>query len=303
MKPSSSSPSSRRVVAMPSAFEDVGSERVDVTAGEDVGDLPDADDRQTRLADPCQVVRARGLEREVVPVRGAPVGAGLALEGPGDDAPDRVLAHQLPARDAARLVQLLERNGLLVRGDLEDRVGGGVDDPLAGALVLLAEPLDDLGARCGDVADDPAPRRLAERVDHVVRKAIRVRGHRLLGDHAHQLPVAGGGVLAGRVLAQATCDGRRVIARRAPHEREHVAEPERLHVRKVEPADGVRDVLQRARPGIAVRIGVGQRTRTNGIEHDQASAAAHRRNATSRRGKAGDGRRPSPRAGGITSAL
>src|SRR2546430_12355688 len=42
----------------------------------------------------------------------------------------------LPGEDlsggAARLVQLVERNGFLVGGDLEHRVGGGVDDPLAG---------------------------------------------------------------------------------------------------------------------------------------------------------------------------
>ncbi len=34
----------------------------------------------------------------------------------------------------------------LVGGDLEDRIGGGVADRLAGADMLLAEARDDLGA-------------------------------------------------------------------------------------------------------------------------------------------------------------
>ena len=127
---------------------------VDVAAGEDVGDLPDAVHRAARVAHRREVVRAARLEREVVPVRRPLVVARLADERAGDHAPDRMPAREDLAGDAAAVVELLERDRLLVRGDLEDRVGGRVDDPLPGLLVLLSELLDDLRPRRGPVAED-----------------------------------------------------------------------------------------------------------------------------------------------------
>jgi len=106
-------------------------------------------------------------------------------ERPRDHAADRVLAGENLARDPARLVELLERDRVLVRGDLEDRVGARVDDPLAGALVLLAELLDDLRPARRLVAEDAAARPVHERVDHLVGEAERVRRHRLRRHDAH----------------------------------------------------------------------------------------------------------------------
>ena len=57
------------------------------------------------------------------------------------------------------------------------------------------------------------------------------------GDDAHQLPVAGGRVLALRALQQPARDRRRARLRRAALQRLDVAEPERLEVGQVEPAD------------------------------------------------------------------
>ena len=130
------------------------------------------------VADERQVVRTTRLEREVVPVRRSLVVPGLAGERPRDHAADGVLAGQDLARRLAGLVELLERDRLLVRGDLEDGVGRRVDDPLARPLVLLAELLDDLGPRGGPVAEDAAAGLVHERVDHVVREAVRVGRHR-----------------------------------------------------------------------------------------------------------------------------
>ena len=131
---------------------------VDVAAREDVADLADAVHLLARVADEREVVRPPRLEREVVPVRRPLVAPRRAGERPCDHAADRVLAGEDLARGAAGLVELLERDRLLVRRDLEDRVGGGVDDPLAGALMLLAELLDDLRARGGLVAEHAAAR-------------------------------------------------------------------------------------------------------------------------------------------------
>ena len=118
-------------------------------------DLPDAVHRHAGLADERQVVRLPRLEREVVAVRRALVVPGLADERPRDHAADGVLAGEDLAGDAAAVVELLERDRLLVRGDLEDRVGGRVDDPLPRLLVLLAELLDDLRPDAGLLPSTP----------------------------------------------------------------------------------------------------------------------------------------------------
>ncbi len=161
-----------------------------------------------------------------MPVRRPHVVARLARERPRDHAPDRVLAGEDLARCAASLVELLERDRVLVRRDLEDRVGGRVDDPLTRLLVLLPELLDDLRPRRGLVADHAAGCRVHKRVDHVVREAVRVRRKRLRRDDAHVLPVAGRRVLALRAREQTAGDGRRAGLRRAAFELLDVAEPE-----------------------------------------------------------------------------
>ena len=173
---------------------------VDVAVREDVADLADAVHLLAGLANERQVVRPARLEREVVPVRRPDVVARLTRERPSDHAPDGVLAREDLARRTAAVVQLFERDRLLVGGDLEDGVRGGVDDPLPGPLVLLPQLLDDLGPRGRRVAEHAAGRAVHERIDHVVRESVRVRRKRLRRDDAHVLPVAGGRVLALRPL-------------------------------------------------------------------------------------------------------
>src|SRR6266498_670402 len=119
---------------------------VDVAAGEDVADLADTVYLHAGVSYEREVVRLLRLQREIVAVGRTLVVARLADERARDHASDGVLARQDLARDPRRLVQLLERNGLLVRSDLKDGVRRRVDDPLAGLLVLFSELLDDLRA-------------------------------------------------------------------------------------------------------------------------------------------------------------
>src|SRR4029453_4647493 len=97
------------------------------------------------LAYERQVVRLARPERPVVAVRRARVVPRGADERPRDDAADSVLTREDLTGDATGGVELFEWDRLFVRGDLEDRIGRRVDDPLAGALVLLADALDDPG--------------------------------------------------------------------------------------------------------------------------------------------------------------
>ena len=168
---------------------------VDVLPREDVADLADPVHLHPRVTHEREVVRPPRFEGEVVPIRRAFVVAGRADERTCDHASDRVLAREDLTRDAAAVVELVERNRLFVRGDLEHRVGRRVDDPLARALVLLAQLLDDLRPRRCLVPEHAAPGLVHERVDHVVWEAMGVRRHRLRRDDAHQLPVPGRRVL------------------------------------------------------------------------------------------------------------
>ena len=61
----------------------------------------------------------------------------------------------------ADLVEPLQPEMLLVRADLQDGIGGGVADRLAGPDVLLAELLDDVGAGGVLVAENAGQLRLA----------------------------------------------------------------------------------------------------------------------------------------------
>ena len=61
-------------------------------------------------------------------VGSALIAAALPYKGPGDDTAYAVLAVELLAGDAAVFVKLLQRDYLLMGGDLEHRVGRGVDD-------------------------------------------------------------------------------------------------------------------------------------------------------------------------------
>ena len=245
---------------------------VDVDAGEDVPDLPDRVHLIPRLAHERQIVRLLGLQRPVVPVRRAHVVARLTFERPCDDAPDRVLARQDLARDLASPVELLERNRVDVRRDLEDGVGRGVDDPLAGSLMLLPQLLDDLGAGSRLVPEDTTTRLVHEGVEHVERKAVRIGRQCRWRDDAHQLPVAGRRVLALRALDEPARNRRRAGLRRTALERLDVAEAERLEVREVEAADGASDVPQRVRTFVSERGRVGQFARAHRVQHDDACA-------------------------------
>ena len=194
----------------------------------------------------------------------------LADERAGDDASHGVTPGQDLSRHTAPFVELLERDRVLVGRNLEDRVGGGVHDPLPRLLVLLAELLDDLRAGSGLVSEHPAPRPVHERIDHLVRKAVRVGRKRRRGDDPHHLPVPRRGVLPLGALDEPPGDSGSSRLRRASLERHDVPEPERLQVGQVEAADCACDVAERVRALVAVIGGVRQLPRPDGVEDDHA---------------------------------
>jgi hypothetical protein len=136
--------------------------------------------------------------------------------------------------------------------------------------MLFAELLDDLGAGSRLVAEHPPASAVHERVDHVVRKAVRIGRHRLGCDHAHQLPVSRGRVLALRALDETARDGRRSRLRWTPLQRLDVTEAQRLQIGQVKAANRPGHVSERVRALVAVLCGIRELPGTHGIEHDDA---------------------------------
>ena len=198
---------------------------VDALAGEQVADLADGVDRHARTAQLVEVRPARGREREVTPSPGALEGAGLAAEGPRDDAPDGVLAVHDPTRRGACRVQLRLGHAVDVRGQLRHGVLRRVEDHAAVAQRLGAVVADHRQAVVGAVADEAQGGRPLERGDDVVGEAVWVGRKRRRRDRAHELPVAAGRILAVTLRREPSVQRGRG-GRRYALQRQDAAQPE-----------------------------------------------------------------------------
>ena len=208
-----------------------------------------------------------------MPAVGALERLGPAPEGPGDHPAHRVFAGHRRPHGAAAGVQLVRRDHVDVGGDLQHRVHRRVDDEVAGAQVLGAEALDRLDAVRGLVAQHPAAGELAHPVDHVRGKPLRIGGQRRRRHHSHELPVAGGRVLAGAQRTQPPVHDRRGRRRHAA-QREDRAQSQPAQDREVQPAHDLGQVPERVGAGVAVGVRVGQRAGAAGVEHHDHRPAA-----------------------------
>ena len=184
----------------------------------------------------------------------------------------------------------------LVRRDLEDRIGRGVADRLAGPDMLLAEFGDDHGARGVSVAEDARQVRLARSArpsaslgkhGTVSREIAPVEHHR----HAGDLPMAGWRVLALRDFdpvaeaplrlrrrdrdRAAPCRSRPPPPRRARAGRDLAAAAARSASPSRSPSPsraGRGDMAERVGALVAERAGVLGAADPDGIEHDQDRA-------------------------------
>ena len=99
--------------------------------------------------------------------------------GPRDHTPHCVVPGEHRSGSAAALIQFLERDHLLMRRDLEHTVRRSVDDPLSGPHLLLSVFSDHLCSGAHFIADHAAPRLLRELIEQLLRKSLRISGHRL----------------------------------------------------------------------------------------------------------------------------
>ena len=122
--------------------------------GEDIADLAERDDIAPGRRQAIEQGRFRRRDGEIAAIGGARESRAIgASERPRDDAADLERQGQF-ARDAADLEQAIETESFLMRGDLQHRIGRGIDDRLAGRHMLFAKFDDDLGAGCMLVAEE-----------------------------------------------------------------------------------------------------------------------------------------------------
>ena len=195
-----------------------------------------------------------------------------AEERPRDDAADVVLAaHQL-ARDRADAPQLLDRNDLLVRRDLEDGVGRGVDDRRAGAHVLFAELVEDHRPRRRLVAERlPADAPLVFG-DDVGRKSVRIGAERILDDEPHHFPMPGRRVLPRADLGHPPERAARRLGRCRLRKRVQQPEPREGRQRRML---RVEHVAERVRALVAEVFRVRQLADAEGVTDDDDGAISH----------------------------
>ena len=256
---------------------------VDPDAGEHGVHLAHGVHRHAGVVDLLEVGAPRRLHGVVVAARGALERARLADERPRDHAPDRVLAGHDLARLLAVRVELLDRHDLLVRGDLEHRVGRRVDDQIAGLHVLGAEVGDHLGAAVGAVAEDPAAGRRPQLLEDLLREAVAGRSASALGVTTpiiSQWPVIvslpGPSGCSRPWSTGDSAGGTPAIGRIEPS-------PSAAERRQVEAAGRLGDVRERARTRVAVLGGVRQLAGAAGVEHDHEGPAWHGRDSVSAR--------------------
>ena len=237
-------------------------------AGEDIMDLAHRQGVQPRPGNGIQHGFGRRLQGEVMAVGGTAEGfGGGAHIGPGNDPSHAVLPGENRPGLAAGVIQLLQRDQLLLSRHLEDGVGGGIDDPLSGFQLLLAVVPDHLRAGIGQIAQ-PAPAGLAFKfLQNLLWEALGIGGQRLGGHHAADLPVADGGVLAhGGLPEPGHRTGGGIRLRQAVHAVD-AAKARSDHMGDVENAGGLAGA-QGVHPHVPELLRIGHGADAEGIQYN-----------------------------------
>ena len=248
--------------------------RRNASAIKDIADLsdgmyPDVMTRQT-----IEQIVGR-VECVVAPVRSARERSRNADEGACDHAIDLEGRHEHRASPLAPIVQRLEGHDLFVGRDLEDAVGGRVEDRPPGAHMLRAEFLDDLRAGGRHISERLPATDRRERLRDLGGKAVGKGRKRNRGVNARHLPVTRDRVLPLRRFTEPCDESRRFGNRFDTPNRGQVTEAEPLEIRKREPTHASRHVTDRIRSRrVTVRRRIGERTNSTGIENDD-DASCH----------------------------
>ena len=225
------------------------------------------------------------LDCVVASIRRPPKSPRSPQERTGDDPVHVVRRPEHLAGAVAPFIELLEGHDLLVRRDLEDRVGRRIEDGTPALHVRCAELLDDLGPGGRHISERQLAGYPRKSLDDLRRKAVGVGREGDLGDDAHHLPMAGYRILAAAAFAQAGDAGAAGFATAAtPGISAEQSKPEAFEIRQRQRAQTTRDVADRVGPGcVAVRIGVGKCADASRINDDRHHAHKLRRFSSRRK--------------------
>ncbi len=194
--------------------------------------------------------------------------AGRAHKWPRDHPAHLVLAAQDGAGRFANFVQFIKRNDLFVGRDLEDAVGRRVDDGLAGRHLFSAQFIEDDGPRGRDITQ-PAAACFRLILGHdLVGEAVGIDREGAVHVDAHQLPMAGRGVLAGGDLGHLAVGGSGVRLGLDSVQNGDVGQSQGLQIGQMQPADGLRNVAQRVAADIAVGRGIRRFADADAVQND-----------------------------------
>ena len=159
--------------------------------------------------------------------------------------------------------------------DLENRIGGSVDDPRAGALLLVGKVVDDRRSAGHAVGEDRPTRGFGKSRNHIDWKAVWVSGKRFGQMKASDLPMPRRRIFPRRPREHGAPRADGIRFRFDTRNRCDVAQSETRHVGEPEPADRAGNVADRIAATIAVRRTIGRFTASYPIEHeDQRSPVA-----------------------------
>ncbi|MNC22616.1 hypothetical protein D3C75_706210 [compost metagenome] len=214
-----------------------------------------------------------GFDGIVMPVGGPFKGSRLPHKRAGNNAANRKFRAQskLPG-DLTGLVQLLQRNNLLMGGDLEYAVRRRVYNPGAGLHMLLTQLVQNFRAGRRFITEDAPAGAPGEFLQQFRREAVRVGVERSGNPQAHNLPMACHGVFAYGLLRHFAVIGPGLVHRCNSAERCDIAQSQLRQMRHLEALGMLRDVAQCMGARIPEGRGVRQFADTDAVQHDQCDA-------------------------------
>jgi len=191
-------------------------------------------------------------------------------EGTGDHPAHPVffVQGQLPA-DFANFVKLFKGDDFFMGGDLQNRVGGRINDERPRFHMFLPQLFDDRRPACRLVSDDLAAGSPLDFPDQFVGEAFGKHLKRGIDAEPHDFPVAGHRVFPGGGLLHFRIKSQRPLRLRDPFDFPDIAQSQLRHVRHVQPVHLFGDMPEGIGAGVVKFGRIGRLADPDRIHDDQ----------------------------------
>src|SRR6266550_1841793 len=155
-----------------------------------------------------------------------------------------------------------------MRGNLKNRVGRRVNNPVASSQMLGGELIDHFGSARNHVSNYASTGRSRETRDHSFRKSIGVSRKSLREMDTRDFPVTGCAVFPSRRRVHRAPRADRPIESTCSLEGGNVSKAAHIQSRKIKSSDRMSDVAKSVTALITIRCGVRSFAGANTIEND-----------------------------------